>query len=82
MFLDDARGRFEEGPEHKAKQSIFRSPLLIKKIIERLLHGFSQVLSESTWIKGEEPLIEAANSALLIHHKQMFLEIVFAAGRS
>ena len=61
MLSKNSYGSFDERPEYKAEQSFFRLPFLMPKIVERLLHGLSKLLPESSRIKAEESSVENMN---------------------
>ena len=59
MLSKNPYGSFDERPEYNAKQSLFRLPLLLTEVIERLLHGLAKQLSEGPWVETEEFLVES-----------------------
>ena len=69
MFPQNSCAGFEEHPQDKTRQS---TPCLsfpfFAEIMERLLHGLSQTLSEPSWIEGEKLFVESVNQILVICH--------------
>lgn len=82
MLSKNSYGSFDERPENEAEQSFFRLPLLIAKVIERLLHRLSKLLLKSLRIKRKEFPVEGMNYFLFIHHMQRSSGTVFAVARS
>ena len=78
MLSKNSYDGFDERPEYKAKQCLFSLLLLIAKVIERLLHGLSQLLSEFSWIEGKKSSVENMNYSRVIGHTQKFLGKVSA----
>lgn len=65
MLPQNSYGRFDEGPEYKARASTLRLSLSVE-IIERLLHGLSKLLLKFWWIQAEEFPVESMDYSLLI----------------
>ena len=58
MFSKNSHGSFDERPEDEAEQFFFCLPFFIAKILERLLHGFRELLPELLRIVFEELPVE------------------------
>ena len=81
MLSDNPYGSFDECPEYKAKQSFFRLPFFIPKILEGLSHRLAKLFLKGSRIKSKELLIESMNDFLFMNHKQTSLGIVSVVAR-
>lgn len=62
MFPDDSHGCFDKYPENKSGPAVFRLLFpFIAQVIECLLHGLPQSLSEALWIESEEFPVKSTN---------------------
>ena len=66
MLVNDSDGCFGEHRYYN-KSSRATISLFVVEIMECLLHRFSKLLSEPSWIQAEELLVEAIHCELVIH---------------
>lgn len=78
MLFENSDGRFDERPENKTEQFLFRFPFFVAKIVERLLHGLTKLIPESPGIEVEESSVESPNYSLFTHGLQTSSGKVFA----
>ena len=81
MLSKNPYGSFDERPEYKAKQFLFRLPFFIPKILESLLHRLAQLLLKGLRIKSKELPVEFMNYFLFINHMQRFSGKVYVVAR-
>ena len=82
MLSKYSYGSYDERPEYKAEQFLFRLPFFIPKVLEHLLHRLAQLLLKGLWIKSKELPVEFMNYFLFINHMQTSSGTASAVGQS